>query len=147
MQGGRDRASGVRQLAVFLSLRSKNVEDIPMYQKLIHVDSVAWEHSGFPGVHFKLLSGDPGIGPSVAIYRLDAGSSIPAHSHSLANETAYVLEGELIENGEAFGPGAVLTGLAGTEHGPHRSETGCTVLFALSGELDFIVANQFGGIE
>lgn len=116
------------------------VEDIRMYQKLIHVDTVAWEKSGFPGVHYKLLSGDPSIGPSVAVYRFDAGSSIPAHVHSMANETAYVLEGEFIENGEVFGAGAVLTGLAGTTHGPHRSLAGCTVLFALSGELDFIPA-------
>lgn len=49
------------------------------------------------------------------------GSTIPAHRHSLADETVYVLEGDFIEAGVGYGLGAFFAGKAGTPHGPHSS--------------------------
>ncbi|MCR6666704.1 MAG: cupin domain-containing protein [Methyloversatilis sp.] len=60
------------------------------------------------------------------------------HLHTEADEVAYVLDGEFIENGRRYGPGAVFAAPAGTVHGPHETDTGCTVMFMLSKTLDFV---------
>ncbi|MBH2043475.1 MAG: cupin domain-containing protein [Comamonadaceae bacterium] len=112
-----------------------------MYEQIINFDEINCESSEIPGITFKVLSGVPEKGPSVAIYYFAPRATIPAHFHSVANETAYVLDGDFVENGKAFGPGTVLFGPAGAVHGPHYSEKGCTILFALSRELDFNVSD------
>lgn len=100
-----------------------------MYERIINLDEIDCESSEIPGMSFKALSGIPEKGPSVAIYYFATGTTIPAHFHSVADETAYVLDGDFVENGKAFGPGTVLFGSAGTMH------------FTLSRELDFNVSD------
>lgn len=109
-----------------------------MYEKQFHADELAWQATGIDGVEFKVLDGDPGTGPSFVMYRFAPGSVVPEHFHSKAAEVAYVLEGELIEAGKPCKAGTVFTASAGVSHGPHETRTGCTVVFALSEQLDFV---------
>jgi quercetin dioxygenase-like cupin family protein len=109
-----------------------------MYTKEFHADALAWQPSGIDGVHFKVLDGDPATTASVVVYKFDPGSTVPAHMHTHADEVAYVLEGNFIENDKSYGPGSVFAAPAGTSHGPHNTQTGSTVMFVLSRELDFV---------
>lgn len=111
-----------------------------MYTKSFHADSLEWQPSGIDGVHFKVLDGDLATSASVVVYRFDAGSTVPAHLHTKADEVAYVLNGDFIEDGVTYEAGSVFAAPAGTVHGEHRTATGCTVMFVLSKELDFIPA-------
>lgn len=111
-----------------------------MYTKNFHADSLEWQPSGIEGVHFKVLDGDLATTAAVVVYRFDAGSVVPAHSHTKADEVAYVLDGDFIENGVTYKAGSVFAAPAGTVHGEHRTVNGATVMFVLSRELDFIPA-------
>jgi quercetin dioxygenase-like cupin family protein len=92
---------------------------------------------GFPGVAMKMLTSDGNTDGMYVLTTMAAGSTIPAHSHSGANEFAFVISGDFVEAGVAHGPGTYVFGLAGTPHGPHTSKTGCTVLMHFSAPLDF----------
>lgn len=109
-----------------------------MYTKAFHADSLEWQPSGIEGVDFKVLDGEVATTASTVIYKFGAGSQVPAHLHTQADEVAYVLDGQFIENGKTYGPGSVFAAPAGTSHGPHTTDTGCTVMFILSKGLDFI---------
>jgi len=109
-----------------------------MYQTITNTADIARDELGFGGVTVQLLSGD---GPSGGMYLLTTmapGGAIPAHQHTEANEFVYVVSGEFVEAGKAYGPGSVFFGLAGTPHGPHTTTNGCVVLTHYSGPLDFV---------
>lgn len=94
------------------------------------------------GVLAQLLNLDGARGLVATIIHLKPGATIPAHFHRNGAEAHYVLEGELIDAGRRFGPGAYLTHAANVVHGPHSSETGCKVLTVqgapgTSSEADF----------
>jgi quercetin dioxygenase-like cupin family protein len=108
-----------------------------MYDHKVREQEVAWTPLDIPGVAMKVLYKDGATGATAVLTRRDAGSVIPAHFHTKADETVFVLEGEFVEDGEGFGPGAYFIARAGTPHGPHRTPTGCTVLTHFSDELDF----------
>ena len=110
-----------------------------MYQTTIDTAAIARDDLGFPGVTMQLVSGDQQGGMYV-LTTLSAGATIPAHSHTAANEFAYVVSGDFVEAGVSHGPGTVFVGIAGTTHGPHSSKGGCTVLTHFSAPLDFIPA-------
>ena len=65
-----------------------------------------------------------------------AGSHIPAHHHERTAGTFLMLEGEFINAGTTCGPGMFFTVAAGDVHGPHETETGCTLLFVQTVEVD-----------
>lgn len=110
-----------------------------MYEQTCDSNSVDWVATELTGADYKLLSTDPVNGAHLMLYRFAPGCEIPAHSHTDAAETAYVLEGDFIENGKSYGPGQVFFCRAGVAHGPHRTVTGAKVLFQLSAPLDFNV--------
>lgn len=85
------------------------------------------------GVMAHLINVDPARGLVASIIRIKAGTTIPAHYHEGFAEAHYVLEGELINDGVAFGPGGFITHPAGVAHGPHTSRTGCRVLTIQTG--------------
>lgn len=80
------------------------------------------------GVLGKLLNLDPSKGMIATMIRIEPGARIPAHFHLLGAESHFVVEGDFVENGVAFGPGAFFTHPKGAVHGPHESRTGCWVL-------------------
>jgi quercetin dioxygenase-like cupin family protein len=107
------------------------------------VPAVPFEIPGATGeFRIQLLNQDTGAGVVTSIIHLPPGGRIPAHRHSAGSEMHYVLEGDLIEAGEALGPGAFLTHAAGQVHGPHESRQGAKVLTVQSwqsrgGDYDF----------
>ena len=111
-----------------------------MYQVKHARHGEGWTPLQFPGVSVKILHADDTTGATTVLTRLAPGASIPRHRHSAADETVYVIEGDFVEDGESFGAGSFFAGKAGTDHGPHRSATGCTVLTRFSAPLDFILA-------
>ena len=111
-----------------------------MYQLIANAADTAANELGFPGVSMKLLSGDGEGGGLYVLTTMGPGSKIPAHSHTGANEFVYVLSGDFVEGGKSYGPGSFFFGLAGTTHGPHTSQAGCSVLTHYSAPLDFVSA-------
>jgi quercetin dioxygenase-like cupin family protein len=108
-----------------------------MYGVKICEQDVNWTPLDIPGVSMKVLFKDEASGAMTVITKMDAGAVIPAHFHTHADETVFVLDGDFVEDGESHGPGAYFVGKAGTPHGPHRTTTGCQVLTHFSAELDF----------
>jgi quercetin dioxygenase-like cupin family protein len=125
---------------VGFGITSLSIQETTMYTKTFHSNSIDWQPSGIDGVTFKSLDGDMTTGKSVVVYHFDAGSVVPAHSHTQSDELGYVLDGDFIENGVSYHSGSVFAAPAGTVHGEHRTQTGCTVMFVLSDTLDFIPA-------
>ena len=111
-----------------------------MYQIKVSQDQVDWIPLDFPGVSMKVLYKDDASGAMTVVTRMEAGAKIPAHFHTQADETVFVLEGEFIEDGESHGPGWYFIGKAGTPHGPHTTNSGCRVLTHFNAELDFQLA-------
>lgn len=108
-----------------------------MYQKVIVASEVARVGLDLPGVSLQVLDTDEATGGMLVLTHLEPGAEIPAHWHSVADETVYVISGDFVEQGTAYGPGTVFVGKAGTSHGPHRSVQGCSVLTRFSAALDF----------
>ncbi len=114
-----------------------------MYQTQVRESEITWTDLEIPGVSMKVLYKDAESGAMTVVTRIFPGAVIPAHWHSHADETVYVLSGDFIEAGESFGPGAYFTGKSRTIHGPHSTVHGCSVLTHFSAELDF----QIGPLE
>lgn len=108
-----------------------------MYSIKVNESEISWSPLGLPGVSMKILNKEELTGAMAVLTRMEAGAAIPAHFHTRADETVYVLTGDFIEDGVSHGPGSYFAGKAGTPHGPHRTVGGCTVLTHFSAELDF----------
>jgi len=103
-------------------------------------DEYAWTAFPIPGatggLTAALLNADPALGPVVAALRLAPGARIPAHRHHRTTESFLVLDGEFINAGEAYGPGAFFAVRTGEVHGPHETRAGCTILFMQAAQVD-----------
>jgi quercetin dioxygenase-like cupin family protein len=111
-----------------------------MYEVKLETAGIEWTPLDFPGVSMKTLRQDGRTGGMTVMTRMQSGAGIPAHSHTRADKTVYVLQGDFVEGGVAYGPGSFLAGAAGTVHGPHGSAGGCVLLTTFSGPLDFVLA-------
>lgn len=80
------------------------------------------------GVTATLLNLDAAHGPPAIIVHIAAGAYIPAHRHERTAEVHYLLEGDLVNDGVEYGPGAYFTHGPGVVHGPHASRGGCSIL-------------------
>jgi anti-sigma factor ChrR (cupin superfamily) len=100
--------------------------------------SESWQKLDMPGVEICVLRRDETTGGMTVLTRIAPGRMIPAHSHTKADESVYVVEGDFVEDGEVYGPGSYFYGRAGTTHGPHTSPGGCVVITHFSAELDFV---------
>ena len=110
-----------------------------MYGVKVNESEVGWTPLDMPGVAMKVLHKDEATGAMAVLTRMDAGATIPAHFHTKADETVYVLEGDFVEDGQSHGPGSFFAGKAGVPHGPHSTVGGCVVLTAFSATLDLVL--------
>ena len=107
------------------------------------IEAVPFEIPGATGqFRIQILNEDQARGVVTSIVHLPPGGRIPAHRHQAGSEMHYVLEGDLVEAGEALGVGAFLTHPAGMAHGPHESRKGAKVLTvqqwqSSDGQFDF----------
>lgn len=108
-----------------------------MYEQIVDTGRLAWSPLDFEGVAIRILHRVESTGALTVMTRMAPGAVIPAHWHSAADETVYVLEGDFIEDGVSYGVGSFFVGSAGSPHGPHRTLGGCTLLTTFSAELDF----------
>jgi hypothetical protein len=91
-------------------------------------DASAWLKS--PKSTLDLLPVHLTMNGAVVISRLAAGTRIPKHKHAV-REVTYVLDGELITDGDSHGRAACLDMAEGTEHELQVSdEEDCLVVFA-----------------
>jgi quercetin dioxygenase-like cupin family protein len=109
-----------------------------MYQTKSDTSALAWSPTGWPGVSMKMLQRVESTGGMSGMMRMEAGSSIPAHRHTQADQSVFVVEGDLVEEGVSYGPGSFFFAKAGTPHGPHGSSGGCVLLSWYSGPPDFV---------
>jgi quercetin dioxygenase-like cupin family protein len=116
---------------------SSRLRENDMYGVKVNEGDIEWTPLEMPGVSMKVLYKDEATGAMAVLTRMDAGATIPAHFHTKADETVYVLAGDFVEDGESHGAGAYFVGKAGVPHGPHQTVGGCTVLTQFSAELDF----------
>jgi quercetin dioxygenase-like cupin family protein len=115
-----------------------------MYGVKVRRQDGGWTPLDFPGVSMRVLFKDPATGAMAVVTRMDAGAVIPAHFHTKADETVFVIDGDFVEDGETFGPGSYFVGKAGTTHGPHGTAGGCSLLTHFSDDLDFQLAGPGG---
>ena len=108
-----------------------------MYETKLDTSALAWSAEN-AGMSMKMLHQDESSGAMTAMTRLAAGSSIPAHSHTYADQTVFVLEGDLIDDGVSYGPGSFFVVKAGSPHGPHGTSGGCVLLTTYNGRPDFV---------
>lgn len=90
--------------------------------------AIAWQALA-PGIEFKPLFVDSSAARLTALVRMAAGARYPSHRHA-GTEELYLLEGDLVVEGNRMQPGDYCRAEVGSLHGETRSETGC--LFILS---------------
>lgn len=109
-----------------------------MYQFMDSCLACSWEALAIEGVECKTLYENQELGQKTVLTKLAPGATIPMHWHTNADETVYVIEGILLEEGTEYGAGSYFVGKAKTTHGPHHSKNGCTLLTHWSGgPVDF----------
>jgi anti-sigma factor ChrR (cupin superfamily) len=84
-------------------------------------------------------------GAMTVLTHIAPGASIPEHWHSVADESVFVLKADFIEGGISYGPGTFFVGKARTSHGPHQTQSGCTVITNFSAPLDFQIGKANRG--
>jgi quercetin dioxygenase-like cupin family protein len=74
----------------------------------------------------------------VVLRKFQAGQTISAHTHPLANEWAYVLSGEWVESGSTYQNGTLFFAPKGMQHGPHVAKTEVISLTIFDGPLTVV---------
>jgi anti-sigma factor ChrR (cupin superfamily) len=106
-----------------------------MFPHAAHADTIPWQPGPYPGVELKVLHRNPATGGVTVLRRFAAGTTVPAHVHPLANETAYVLQGEWIEDDVVYGPGTCFFAPKAERHGPHVAHKEVISLTVFDGPL------------
>ncbi|MBI3879955.1 MAG: cupin domain-containing protein [Verrucomicrobia bacterium] len=98
----------------------------------------SWQPGPYPGVELLVLHKHEATGGVTVLRKFHAGAIIPAHTHPLANEWAYVLSGEWDESGVAYGAGTIFFAPKGVQHGPHAARTEVVSLTVFDGPLTVV---------
>ena len=106
-----------------------------MFQYIALASDKAWQPGPYPGVELKILHKNEATGGVVVLRKFHSGSTVPAHTHPLANECAYVLSGEWEESGTTYTPGTFFFAPKGERHGPHVARTEVISLTVFDGPL------------
>jgi hypothetical protein len=70
-----------------------------MYNIKINEREVGWTPLEIAGVSMKVLHKHEATGAMAVLTRMNAGATIPAHFHTQADETVYVIAGDFVEDG------------------------------------------------
>src|SRR5678815_2899440 len=62
-----------------------------MFPYIALADEISWEPGPYPGVELKILHRNETTGGVVVLRKFHEGQTIPAHTHPLANEWAWIL--------------------------------------------------------
>lgn len=94
-----------------------------------------WQPGPYAGVELKILHRNEATGGVVVLRKFHAGMTIPAHTHPLANEWAWILTGEWEESGVSYTAGTLFFAPKGELHGPHVAKTEVISLTQFDGPL------------
>jgi quercetin dioxygenase-like cupin family protein len=111
-------------------------ESISMTQTIIKVSEVEHRDVNVPGASLQVVQTEA-KGGMTGLAHFAPGTLVPEHWHTHADEMLYVISGDFVVEGIAYGPGTFFFVTAGTKHGPHSSVEGCTMLTCFSAALDF----------
>jgi quercetin dioxygenase-like cupin family protein len=106
-----------------------------MFQYLAHAKDKSWQPGPYPGVELLVLHKHEATGGVTVLRKFHAGVTVPAHTHPLANEHAYVLSGEWEESGVVHAAGTFFFAPKGEQHGPHVARTEVLSLTHFDGPL------------
>ncbi|OFW55692.1 MAG: hypothetical protein A2V52_04410 [Actinobacteria bacterium RBG_19FT_COMBO_54_7] len=106
----------------------------------VHEENLEWVPADFPRAQMKVLYMDTRGGGQILLLHFDPYCDMPAHVHASSGEAAYVLEGELRQEGpegeEVYPKGSFAFYPAGVDHGPYfTAEEGCTIISIFDGPL------------
>src|SRR6476646_11274380 len=94
-----------------------------MFQYTALAKDKKWITGPYPGVELLVLHKNEATGGVTVLRKFHAGSTIPAHTHPLANDSVYILSGEWEESGVTYSTGAFFFAPKGEQHGPHFAKT------------------------
>ena len=106
-----------------------------MFPYLALAEDKPWQPGPYPGVELKILHRHETTGGVVVLRKFHAGQTIPAHTHPLADEWAWILSGEWEESGVTYAPGTLFFAPKGIQHGPHVAKTEVVSLTMFDGPL------------
>ncbi len=102
-------------------------------QKPEDLEFVPFTIPGFSGdTQAAFPNNDLSVAPFIALLIMAPGAFLKKHYHQTADEAVYVVEGELINDGQPLPAGSFLTHGSGVWHGPHTTRTGCKLMFIQS---------------
>ena len=106
-----------------------------MFQYVALAKEKSWQPGPYAGVELLVLHKNETTGGATVLRKFHAGVTVPAHTHPLANEYAYVLSGEWEESGVVHTAGAFFFAPKGERHGPHVARTEVLSLTHFDGPL------------
>ena len=106
-----------------------------MFQYLAQAADKPWQPGPYAGVELKVLHKNEATGGLVVLRKFAPGTNVPAHTHPVANEWAYILSGEWVESDLTYGPGTPFHAPKGERHGPHVAKTEVISLTIFDGPL------------
>lgn len=106
-----------------------------MFPYVALIQDKSWQPGPYPGVELMILHRHEATGGVTVLRRFKEGTSVPAHTHPLANESAYVLSGQWEESGVVYSTGAFFFAPRGERHGPHIARTEVISLTIFDGPL------------
>lgn len=104
---------------------------------IVRSNDVKWKSYGFPGVSFGKLYIDKKKREITCLMRLEPGGTFPLHRHA-GSEEVYVLEGDLIVEGEICHQGDYIRSAPGSTHSS-LTQGGCLLLMKTSIDNETLV--------
>ncbi|MEG4959561.1 cupin domain-containing protein [Microcoleus sp. K4-B3] len=104
---------------------------------IVRSNDVKWKSYGVPGVSLGKLYIDKKKREITCLMRLEPGVTFPLHRHA-ASEEVFVLEGDLIVEGEICHPGDYIRSLPGSIHSS-LTQGGCMLLMKTSIDNEMLV--------
>ncbi|MEG4046547.1 cupin domain-containing protein [Microcoleus sp. Pol17_C1] len=104
---------------------------------IVRSHDVKWKSYGVPGVSFGKLYIDKKKREITCLMRLEPGATFPLHRHA-ASEEVFVLEGDLIVEGEICHHGDYIRSVPGSTHSP-LTRGGCLLLMKTSLDNEMFV--------
>jgi anti-sigma factor ChrR (cupin superfamily) len=113
------------------------VDETPL---VVRAGDDGWMPGPIPGMTVRPLFRDAAGQRSTQLVRVTPGVTYPTHRHA-DTEEIYLLDGDLLVNGEVLATGDYCAALAGSVHEEIATHTGCAFI-STSSERDVLVAEQ-----
>lgn len=109
-----------------------------MFQYVSLAQDKSWQPGPYDGVELLVLHKHETTGGLTVLRKFKAGTTVPAHIHPQANESAYILSGEWEESGVIYTAGTFFFAPSGEQHGPHFAKTEVISLTIFDGPLTVV---------